>query len=225
MIFNNEILPIGYNIFRKDRSSRGGGVMVAVRDFIPTREILIPTILEAVSIEILTQPSFYFCCISVPPDSNCDYFKTLFSYIRSLPIMTHNVIIYGDFNFPDINWFTLTSSSGVSAQFCDLLTDLNLSQLIFTHTHIKGNILDLLITNNPNCIDNVIVHEHNMLPFHLLVTFCTKPSIKFQSHYNSTEPIYFFTACDLEQIVMLMGNYNFDICYNSDDIDFISETQ
>jgi hypothetical protein len=87
--------------------------------------------------------TFILCfCVYVPPGSNGDYYVALFSYIRSLPITTHNVIIYGDFNFPDVNWFTMTSSTDVSAQFCDLLFDLILSQLIFTHTHIKGNILN-----------------------------------------------------------------------------------
>ena len=31
-IFDNEIIPSGYTIYRKDRDSRGGGVLLAVKD-------------------------------------------------------------------------------------------------------------------------------------------------------------------------------------------------
>lgn len=32
LILDNEILPCGYVIYRNDRSTRGGGVMLAIKD-------------------------------------------------------------------------------------------------------------------------------------------------------------------------------------------------
>ena len=34
-VFDQEILPINYNIYRKDRHSRGGGVLIAIKDTFP----------------------------------------------------------------------------------------------------------------------------------------------------------------------------------------------
>ena len=34
-VFDQEILPINCNIYRKDRHSRGGGVLIAIKDMFP----------------------------------------------------------------------------------------------------------------------------------------------------------------------------------------------
>ena len=51
-IFDNKILPSGYSIFRKDRGSRGGGILIAVADSIPIKLIPSPSNLEALTIMI-----------------------------------------------------------------------------------------------------------------------------------------------------------------------------
>ena len=35
-IYNNEILPTQYTIYRSDRNSRGGGIMIAINQSIPS---------------------------------------------------------------------------------------------------------------------------------------------------------------------------------------------
>ena len=69
----------------------------------------------------------------------------------------HNFFIMGDLNFPDIDWHTITGSNRFSSLFCDLTFDLNLSQLIHHPTHNKGNILDLVLTN-----DNTLISCRSM---------------------------------------------------------------
>ncbi len=44
--FDNEIIPTGFCLFRKDRPSRGGGVLVAVKDTLSNMEISSPSDLE-----------------------------------------------------------------------------------------------------------------------------------------------------------------------------------
>ena len=39
-IFNSEIFPDFYNIYRKDRNRHGGGVFIMVKDNLPTSEII-----------------------------------------------------------------------------------------------------------------------------------------------------------------------------------------
>ena len=37
-----EILPQGYSLYRKDRGSRGGGVMLAISNTLPSKQVLSP---------------------------------------------------------------------------------------------------------------------------------------------------------------------------------------
>ena len=77
-----------------------------------------------------------------------------------------SVIILGDFNMPDICWSTLTGTSTASNSFCDLLFELNLSQLVKEPTHCKGNILDLVITND-NLITDLSIAAPDLLLIYL----------------------------------------------------------
>ena len=64
--------------------------------------------------------------------------------------------------------------SPASAKFCDIIFNLNLSQLICEPTHIAGNMLDLILTNIPDHIFNVNVHSVPPLSIpsdHYTITF------------------------------------------------------
>ena len=65
-VFNNEILPINYKIFHKDRSSRGGGVLLAVNNRISCTRTTSPDDMETIGIQLnlITPISIY-----VPPNS------------------------------------------------------------------------------------------------------------------------------------------------------------
>jgi hypothetical protein len=70
---------IGYDIIRKDRSRRGGGVCVYLRSSISyklTRNDLVPDGLEAVCLEICKSNSRNFIVASVyrPPDASSAFF-------------------------------------------------------------------------------------------------------------------------------------------------------
>ena len=68
----------------------------------------------------------------------------------------------------DIQWSNLHSSVHSSSLLCDTVFQHNLTQLIMEPTHIKGNILDLLITNIDNHINDLMVN-----PICALVCFLT----------------------------------------------------
>ena len=63
---------------------------------------------------------------------------------------------------PDINWDSLTSGSNSldCDSFCDVILKNSLHQLIKEPTHIRGNILVLVLTDSPELIDNLCVHKH-----------------------------------------------------------------
>ena len=51
-IYDGEILPYDYTLYRKDRLSRGGGVLVAVNCSIPTSLLPSPPDLEVTSVKL-----------------------------------------------------------------------------------------------------------------------------------------------------------------------------
>lgn len=85
-IFNNEIIPTGYSIYRKDRSSRGGGILVAVSDLIPSFTISSPVSLEVITVSIHIPQQITLCTLYTPPCAPDDYHRSLCSYLSSLSL-------------------------------------------------------------------------------------------------------------------------------------------
>ena len=126
--------------------------MLAVRSDIPCQLIDSPCELEIVSVKLNYYQPVVCCLTYIPPNSSITQYENLFNFLNSTNIGSVNLIILGDFNIPDIDWNTLSGFSPVSRQFCDLVFDSGLSQLINCTTHIHGNILDLLLTNSEELI-------------------------------------------------------------------------
>ena len=89
-------------------------------------------------------------------------------------------IIVGDFNLPDINWSTTSSTTEIAHKFIDLFHNLGLSQLIDLPTHEKGSVLDLLLTNSIRAVENVAVLSKNEIcsSDHFGITFNINPPSK-----------------------------------------------
>jgi hypothetical protein len=66
--------------------------------------------------------------------------------------MDENTVAIGDFNMPDIDWEAGTSGPN-GRSLLTTVQENNLDQLINFRTHIRGNILDLVITN---CADKIL---------------------------------------------------------------------
>jgi len=73
------------------------------------------------------------------------------------------LILLGDFNFPNINWDTMSGSIPRFTDFCDFLLELNLEQNTTTPTHIAGNILDVILTNTTSSAKYKLLHHYPMV--------------------------------------------------------------
>ena len=103
-IFDNEILPSGYSIYRKDRDSRGGGVLLAIKDGISSSQLPSPSDIETVTVLISSQNSIIICATYVPPNASDNYHELLCNYLTDLVINNAKpIVLLGDFNFPDID--------------------------------------------------------------------------------------------------------------------------
>ena len=156
-IYDKEILPSKFTIFRKDRESRGSGVLIAIINSLPCLSIAIPSNLEVIAVRVsISNTEVLICTAYCPPNPNPTYLKCLVDFLISLSQNEKNLIITGDFNLPDICWCSLSGHSPIYNLFCDFLFEYNLSQLISGPTHIKGNTLDLLLTNNEHLVSRIV---------------------------------------------------------------------
>ena len=106
---DNEILPCNYVVYCKDRSSRGGGVLIAVSINIPSNQInsTLFSSVEFLAVNISVKPSLLFCCVYNPPNSSSADVFNLSQAILS--ISDHqNIVLVGDFNFAEIDWSLLS---------------------------------------------------------------------------------------------------------------------
>ena len=102
-IFNKEILPSGFSIFRKDCASCEGGVLVAVACHLSACLRPSPAKLEVLSLELLLHSSIVIYVVYVPPASCENYWLSLLDCSYSLFSSGIPTFVVGDFNHPDIN--------------------------------------------------------------------------------------------------------------------------
>ncbi len=133
-IFDKEIVPSHYTIYRKDRGSRGGGVLVAVDDSIPSSLNFSPPDLEVVSVQLgVTHPTT-LCTVYVPPNSSTS-FNTLIPFLTDiLPALLLEISIFLIFVGP--HYQELPSYPLFSVPLCLIVTSLNtfMTQLIIRET-------------------------------------------------------------------------------------------
>ena len=156
---------------RKDRNSRGGGVMLAVSNKLFSKLLPTPDNLELLALS-LNHNEYIICLLYIPPSSNDQYHCDVQNYLLSLSNY-NNLLVFGDVNFPDINWNDYSASNSVSVTFCDIIFYLNLTQLVMKPTHVHGNILDVVLSNfdlsdGPNIIDKLplgLSSDHHIICF------------------------------------------------------------
>ena len=85
------------------------------------------------------------------PNSSEENNNQLCNIIQEVP---ENTIIVGDFNYPKINWQGV-SNDRKSENFVECVHAKNLEQMVEFPTHIRGNLLDLVLTNAPENILSV----------------------------------------------------------------------
>ena len=192
-----------YKIFRKDRTvlshppdsknpkkfrKNGGGVLIAVRDDIDatSQRISLGNGAEILAIEIDNKGSkFVFCtCYRVGTlgiENLESISKSVNSFYKSK--RPKKLFIVGDFNLSNISWPydpEVPITNNTEKGFVEMFNDLGLNQLISQSTHIKGKILDLLLTTDVQLVDKVCVQDINSVckSDHAAITFDVKTKVK-----------------------------------------------
>ncbi|XP_055527695.1 uncharacterized protein LOC129720266 [Wyeomyia smithii] len=176
-------LSSDYSLFRCDRSertselSRGGGVLIAIKNNITSTLISLPNSshLEQVAVRVhLPSRSLYICCIYLRPNSNADVYAAHSAAIGAMSDQvdtTDVIMVLGDYNLPHLRWqcdadlngyLPSNASSEQEIVLTETLLACGLVQLN-NLTNVNGRWLDLLFSNMP---DEVEVDEppHPLLP-------------------------------------------------------------
>ena len=191
-------LPTGYSGIFMDRESetRGGGLAVLFRDTIKvtnkTANYAIPASCELLVVNVYDgSNAVTLVNIYRPPSSSLTLFlKELTDLIQELLLSGDRWIIGGDLNCPGETSETFDQGLG------DILDMFNLKQWVTSQTHVRGGLLDLLITpvdvsyvQNNILIQSVGFTDHYMLSCNLNLRRVHQPVLEVKKqrsfkHFN-----------------------------------------
>lgn len=116
------------------------------------------------------------------------------------------LIVLGDFNLPSIDWTNLsfTDCTNMESMLTDCCYHNSLYQLIHSPTHRYGGILDLLLTTDPDLVDEVKLTSPPTPSDHLAIAFHMLAQSTLEHHtapsYNYKEMDEFMIASHLDAI-------------------------
>lgn len=167
-----------YQVFRCDRPSRGGGVCVLIRGEHGVAQRFADHPGEHVCVDLLCRDGIlrFLCCYFTPTGTAAEKalrMSDLCSLITAASSTDSPIFIVGDFNLPGINWSDPARVPGVGIESCfvDCCADVGLTQLILQPTQRAGGILDLLLTGDPDLIDDLEVIPPPVFSDHMAITF------------------------------------------------------
>jgi hypothetical protein len=147
----------GYEVqsdLRVDRENtgggRGGGLLVYVKIGLQVLKLDH----EATFCQIckFSVSDMIFYLLYRPPSAGPDSISEIAAVVSGAG---KNSVIIGDFNVPDIDWMGGVAR-GRASELLEAVEEKMMEQLVDFPTHTKGNILDLLITNVPERIVEVV---------------------------------------------------------------------
>ena len=179
---NSEILPTqDYKIFRLDRSHitdpphpndpkkfrrNGGGVLIAVSNTLDLdpKLVISKAKAEILSVIVTLKNSKKLCIttcyrVGTLSKSNCNEISTHIQNISSNKSITKHIIV-GDFNLDSVIWDDSSTSNDLHRKFINLFEENCLTQILRSPKHYKGNVLDLLLTDDPSIVKNICIADH-----------------------------------------------------------------
>ena len=159
-IKNSELLLDDYDIFRRDRATKGGGVMLAVKKSLNCELISSAKDSETLfcKIKLKGKKPLILGSVYRPPAYDLDQSQKIVQEIYSITSKFKGAVFWigGDFNLPDISWsnqdiINHQYQKEINESFLEMSQDLGLTQIVDIPTR-GTSLLDLLFTNHPDLV-------------------------------------------------------------------------
>ena len=193
-IHSNEIVDENfYRIFRLDRSKEdkakyskfgGGGLFILVKQEldVDVKLIKINCLEPVLSIELKFKNSTKLCISTFYRYgySKLDTYHEIEKYYRAISQSYSRIVLVGDLNLGTIkDWDNPTSTCPLESRYLELFQDLGFTSMVNESTHRDGNILDLVLTNQPGIVKNLNIEPDKICNSdHFSVTFKIAKRIK-----------------------------------------------
>ena len=240
-IDDNEILSCEqYKIFRCDRTTEthppdpddpkkfrknGGGVFIAVKTSlaINAQRVNLKIKAELLAVELVMNDSskvIIATCYRVGTlgiGNQSEICNAIHKLLMKKKVK--KFILIGDFNLPGVSWCpTVFSTNYIEKAFIDSFAENRLIQCINLPTHLRGNILDLLLTTSANFINNLTVHKNSMCKSdHYLISFSLKLKVKRRNHLK--RKCFDFKRANWESIKNELSRVNWNSILDSKEPD------
>ena len=225
---NNDVFALNgfHDIIRKDRPGMGGGVAVYIRESILYKRIVkyesINT--EAIWLDVnTTVGKLLVCCCYRPPNKAGGPDPKLFwDGIASSLDEAHrdgykNIVILGDLN-ADLSSIPGRSLTNLCNSF-NFTTHVNEPTRI---TSTSATILDQILSNIPNFVSKAVILPPIATSDHCVVSATLNFNLARESAYERN--IWEYNKTDFKLFKETLLDTNFDNCFNSDNIDEISQS-
>ncbi len=185
-ISSAEIFPDGYQVFRRDRDSSGGGVFVVVKDTIPcfVRDDLVMEDTELLWCQAtLPDQTVLIGSFYRTPDNSTQSIENLNISLSKIAEQPGSpvIVVGGDFNVPGMEWNVpadVIANNPLQRSLLEMLDDHHLSQLVTFKTRKDANgtenTLDLLLTSHPSLFTDIDHHPGISDHCIVLAKFSTK---------------------------------------------------
>jgi len=180
---------------RQDRvdtsDGRGGGVLLYLREDLSYVEIHPSTQFTNsvwISLSVRNNHHVTVGVVYRSPNSDTDNNENLVKLVDEMCSRGQQIIVMGDFNYPNIDWILLDSDS-TSTKFLDVVQDNFLTQHVSFGTR-KDNTLDIILTSEADMCQHVKPcgylgsSDHLMLSAELILETIVRESVQWVPDYR-----------------------------------------
>ena len=139
-------------------------------------------------------------------------------YYKEICRKYNKVIIIGDLNLSSVkDWDSPYTQCDIENGYVQLFNELGLTCMINTPTHARGNILDLLLTNQPGLINNLTIEPDRVCPSdHQSVLFTMRKSVKVSK--AKPRKVFKFAEADWDGLNEELNSLNWDNLFRNRNI-------
>ena len=201
----------GYTTYRLDRNSNGGGILLCVREDIPSTLLNTELLIEGFCIEINIRKNKWFLVCTYNPNKNLisNHLKEIGKNLDNYSSKYDNFILLGDLN-------SEPTESAVR-DFCQIYGCKNLikDNTCFKNLE-KPSCIDLIITNRPKSFQNSMTLETGLSDFHKMTLTVMKifykkqkPTIiTYRSYKNFSNEVF---MADFQNTISQVTSENNDL--------------